>query len=63
MEISHKGLENFKKIWKKQFGEEIPDKDAYDEASRLLRLFKVIYRPLPPKSRNERDQDSGSTCA
>lgn len=62
MEISQKALEEFKEIWKRQFGEEISDKDAYEEASCLLRLFKVIYRPLPSKTKKERDQDSASPC-
>jgi hypothetical protein len=47
--VSPEALEEFKQIWKRQFGEEISNKDAYDEASRLLRLFQVIYRPLLKK--------------
>jgi hypothetical protein len=63
MEISQKALEEFKDIWRKQFGEEISDKDAYEEAICLLRLFKVIYRPLPTKNKKEQNQDSGPSCS
>ncbi len=62
MEISQKALKEFKEIWRKQFGEEISDKDAYEEATCLLRLFQVVYRPLPPKNKEERNQESGSPC-
>lgn len=45
--ISKEQLEKFKTIYKNQFGEEISDQDALDQATKLLNMMKVIYRPLP----------------
>jgi hypothetical protein len=44
--ISKEALEEFKKIYKKEFGEDISDKDALDEATNLLNLYKAVYLPL-----------------
>lgn len=44
--ISDKALTEFKKIWKEQFGEDISDEKAMDEATPLLTLMNVIYRPV-----------------
>lgn len=44
--ISEQALQEFKAIWKKQFGEEISDDLAIAEAINLLNLFNVIYKPV-----------------
>lgn len=44
--VSEKALNEFKKIWKEEFGEDIPDKIALERAIQILTLFEVIYRPL-----------------
>ena len=44
--ISKEALEEFKKIYKKKFGEDISDKDALDTATNLLNLYKAVYLPL-----------------
>lgn len=44
--LSKKALEEFKTIWRKQFGEDISDEKATEEGSNLLNLFNVIYRPI-----------------
>lgn len=44
--LSRKALEDFKKIWRRQFGEDIPDEKATDEAISILTLFNAIYRPV-----------------
>lgn len=58
--ISQEALEEFKKIYKKEFGEDISDKDALNEATNLLNLYKTVYLPLtktgydkPQKRREE----------
>jgi len=47
MQLSKKAIEEFNEIYKKEFGEEISDQEAYEEASNLIKLFKIIYRPIP----------------
>lgn len=44
--ISKEALKEFKRIYKKEFGEDISDKDALDEATNLLNLYKAVYLPL-----------------
>ena len=44
--VSEKALQEFKKIWREEFGEEISDQKALDEATALLALFDAIYRPI-----------------
>lgn len=43
MEISKERLEEFKKIFKKEYGKELTDEEAYEYASNLLGLFKVLF--------------------
>lgn len=51
--ISAQALQDFKAIWKNQFGEDISDEKATEEALNLLNLFNVIYRPIKKESSNE----------
>ncbi len=45
--LTKNDLKEFKKIWLKEFGEEISTEMAEDEGSRLINLFKAIYREIP----------------
>ena len=44
--ISETALQEFKEIWRAEFGSEIPDDLAIEEAVNLLVGFNAIYRPL-----------------
>lgn len=44
--LSDKALNEFKKIWKEEFGEDISDEKAAEEGINLLTMFDAIYRPL-----------------
>jgi hypothetical protein len=44
--VSQKALDDFKKVWKEEFGEEPSDEVAIAQATNLLSLFNVIYRPI-----------------
>jgi len=44
--ISKKALEEFKKIYKEEFGSDISDEEALEKATNLLNLFRVIYKPI-----------------
>ena len=44
--LSNKSLEEFKKIWREQFGEEISDEKAAEEAINLLTIMDAVYRPI-----------------
>lgn len=44
--ISEQAIKDFQAIWKKQFGEEISDEKATEEALNFLRFLDIIYRPV-----------------
>ena len=44
--ISSEQLKEFKKIYKKEFGEDISDEDALESATKLIEMVKLIYRPI-----------------
>lgn len=44
--ISKEALEEYKKIYQKQFGKEISDADALEQATKLLRLMEIVYKPM-----------------
>ncbi len=44
--LSTEALQEFKEIWKQEFGEEISDEFVMDEAVNLLTMFNAIYRPI-----------------
>ena len=47
--LSKKALEDFKRIWREQFGQEISDEKAIEEGINLLTMFDAIYRPIKKK--------------
>lgn len=51
--ISEQALEEFKRIWKEEYGEEIPDGFALEHAVNLLTFFDAIYRRIKKKWEDE----------
>jgi hypothetical protein len=47
MEISKEELEEFKRIYKEELNEDLPDDEAREVAQRLLAFTALVYRPLP----------------
>lgn len=44
--LSAQALQEFKEIWKLEFGEEISDDLAIEEGINLLTFFNATYRPI-----------------
>lgn len=44
--ISNERLEEFKRIYRKEFGRDISDQDALESATKLLNLLKIVYKPM-----------------
>jgi hypothetical protein len=44
--LSNQSLQDFKDIWKQEFGEEISDDFAVEQAISLLTLIDVVYKPI-----------------
>jgi len=43
--ISKKSLQTFKKLYETRFKEELTDQEALKRATRILNLYKLLYRP------------------
>jgi hypothetical protein len=54
--VSEKALREFKRLWLEEFGEEITDEKALDEATALLTIFDAIYRPIKKEWSDEYDK-------
>lgn len=44
--ISKKALDEFKKIYKEEYGDKITNEEAVGLGTNLLTLFNAIYRPI-----------------
>jgi len=44
--ISKEELKEFKKIYKKSFGENLSNQVALEKANKLLNLVKAVYQPM-----------------
>lgn len=44
--MTDEALAQFKKLWKEEFGEDLPDNVALEEATAVLTLLNAIYRPI-----------------
>lgn len=44
--ISQKAVEEYQEIYKKVYGEEISYEQASEQGMKVLRLFKLIYKPI-----------------
>ena len=42
--VSPKAVQEFKKIYKKEYGKELSDKEAFESAQNLLNLGEVLYK-------------------
>jgi len=45
MKSDQKIIEQFKNIYKEEFGEELSDKDAFDRFSRMVNALRMVYFP------------------
>lgn len=51
--ISQEALKEYKKIYRKQFGKDISDVDALEQATKLLNLMKIVYKPMTKEEFDE----------
>ena len=54
--VSDTALKEFKEIWRAEFGEDIPDDIAIEEAVNLLTAFNVVFRPLREQDLDEYEE-------
>lgn len=53
MEITTKALQEYKGIYHKEHGIHLSDTEAEIQASNLLQLMNIIYRPIQKKHHKE----------
>jgi aldehyde:ferredoxin oxidoreductase len=44
--LSDEQITQFKMLYKKHFGEEISQEDARERGEKLIRLLKLVYKPM-----------------
>lgn len=54
MKITQGQLEEFKKIYKKQTGDDLPDDEAIQMAKSLLNIIQLVYKPIETKGHDKR---------
>lgn len=45
--LSKEAVDEFKKLYKEQYGEELNDFVASEAANRLVRMVDIVYKPIP----------------
>jgi len=58
MIISDEKLEEFREIYRREYGQDISKEDAYESASKLLGLFKLAYDYELKKQRERLKNDT-----
>jgi len=61
MKLSKKALDEFKAIYKAEYGVELSDGEALDKGIRLLRLFKAVYKPIKSTTQNKYGRTTNAT--
>jgi hypothetical protein len=45
-QLTENQIQEFMRLWKDRFGHEISRKDAFEQGTKLVRLFELIYQPM-----------------
>lgn len=53
MQLSKEVVEEFKQIYKEEFGKEFSDQEALEKGINLINLFRIIYREIPVDRKNK----------
>ena len=48
MPLTQKAIDELKAIYRRKYGEELPDTEAWAMGHRLVRLFAILTRPPAP---------------
>ena len=51
--LSKEAVEQFKKLYKEHYGEELNDFVASEAANRLIRMMDLVYKPIPKSQEEE----------
>jgi len=51
--LSDEQITKFQTLYKNRFGEEISREEAYEQGAKLIRLVKLVYKPMTEKDLEE----------
>jgi len=51
--LSNEQITKFQTLYKNRFGKEISQEEAYEKGAKLVRLMKLIYRPMTEEEYQE----------
>lgn len=54
MQLSNEAIQEFKQIYKEEYGEEISDDEANKLGVNFLNFCRIIFRPLPDNIINQK---------
>lgn len=57
--LSKKAIQEYQEIYKEVYGKELPYEKAVEGGTTLLRLFKLIYHPLPKEWLEQFEKSKG----
>lgn len=65
MRLSHKAVQEFREIYKREFGKQLSEAEAREIAERVMRVFAIVLRPLPSElasrgSNQAQDEPAGT---
>ncbi len=55
--VTQEALEEFKRLYKQEYGIELDDRAALYKAQKLLVLIKAVYKPIPKDSPYLKNQE------
>ena len=58
MNLPREAIEEFKEIYKKEFGEELPDDETSQKANNLIELFQIIAEVERPENSSREELDA-----
>ena len=58
MKPSQETIEQFRKAYQEEFGEEITAEEAYEKFLRVVNFLRVLFHPMPNRTNGSVDQKS-----
>jgi hypothetical protein len=54
MQLSKKAIEDYKRIFLEESGKLLSDEEANRQGVQLLKLMKLVYKPIPIANRSQK---------
>ena len=59
--LPKQAIEEFKALYKKEFGEDISDSEAQERGLRLINLIQAVYKPIPKIQKDDNQKSEGTS--